>query len=90
MIHRARQPREIAPASDPDRANWPTLTATVVITVLFGVFGVIPAYMHTEAVRKSGAATSRYWKAFGLTMVASVVAYILLIVGLFAILAASA
>jgi hypothetical protein len=61
-------------------AGWPSLAATVVVTFLFGVFGIIPALLHTEAVRRLGARTTRYWQAFGITLATSIVAYIVLIV----------
>ena len=81
VVRQVRRSGRDALAAEPHRASWPTLTATIVITALFGVFGVIPAYLHTEAVRNSGAKTSRYWKTFGFTLLATIAAYMLLIVG---------
>jgi hypothetical protein len=85
-----RRSRQSVSTVEPGVASWPPLTATILVTILFGVFGVIPAILHTDSVRKSGAATSRYWKAFGITMLASIVAYVLLVAGLFAIAASAA
>jgi hypothetical protein len=43
---------------------------TVLVTLLFGVFGVIPASIHSSRAARIGAPTGRYWKAFGWTMAA--------------------
>ena len=62
----------------------PSLTATVVVTLFFGVFGLIPASLHTNRMTVSGVYTSRYYKAFGWSLagafVADIVVYVLLFV----------
>ena len=45
----------------------PAITTTVVITVFFGIFGLIPASMHSSHAREFGQATNKYWKAFWIT-----------------------
>ncbi len=45
----------------------PAVTTTVVITILFGFFGLIPASLHTKRAREAGVKTNKYWKAFGWT-----------------------
>ena len=77
----------------PGRTNFdqpqppiPAITTTVVITGLFGLFGLIPATMHTNRARDVGVRTGKYWNAFGWTMGISVGAWI----ALFAVLAAAA
>ena len=68
----------------------PAVTTTVVITILFGVFGAIPASMHTNRALTAGVRTSKYWKAFGITMAASIAAFVLFIVILVAAASSSA
>ena len=38
-------------------AIWPTL----LITFFFGIFGIIPAVMHTTRAREAGRPTKNYW-----------------------------
>jgi hypothetical protein len=64
--------------------GMPNIAATVVVTLLFGLFGMIPATVHTAAARQRGDAHPPYWRAFGLTFVGSIVAYTILIVSLVA------
>lgn len=45
----------------------PAITATVLITLFFGFFGLIPTTIHTNRARDAGQQTNKYWKAFGLT-----------------------
>jgi disulfide bond formation protein DsbB len=58
----------------------PGLLATIAVTLFFGVFGAIVAYLHTAKAAGLGDRTNRYWKAFGWTMAASVVAWVLVVV----------
>lgn len=58
------------PASRVDPA-LPSVALTVVITFLFGLFGLIPASVHASRAKAAGESGSRYWKAFWLTMLAS-------------------
>lgn len=46
----------------------PSLAPTVVVTALFGLFGVIPASVHAARARSIGWPGGRYWKAFGITL----------------------
>jgi hypothetical protein len=63
-------PVDVAPGSP---AEWPSLATTVIVTFLFGFVGAVPAALHTEAVRRLGTSTPRYWQAFGFTMVVTVI-----------------
>jgi hypothetical protein len=58
----------------------PTVWPTVVVTFLFGIFGLIPASMHTSRAREAGRPTNTYWVAFGWTMVATILLWILFVV----------
>jgi hypothetical protein len=62
----------------------PGLAATIVVTLLTGVFGVIPASLHASRARLLGHAPGRYWKAFGITFGAVFTGQVLLVGGLFA------
>jgi hypothetical protein len=59
-------------------ALLPTITSTVLITVFFGLFGLIPAVTNTNRARALGVQTSKYWKAFGITIAAWVLLFVLL------------
>lgn len=41
----------------------PSIALTLVITLLFGVFGLIPAAIHAGRARSVGAPTGKYWAA---------------------------
>jgi len=45
----------------------PAITTTVLITAFFGLFGLIPASLHTSRARDAGQPTNKYWQAFGWT-----------------------
>jgi hypothetical protein len=66
--------------------NLPSRALTIVITALFGVFGVIPAAVHAGQANQMGQSGARYWKAFGWTffisMTASILATVLLYGGM--------
>jgi hypothetical protein len=62
----------------------PSRTTTVVITVLFGLFGLIPSYVHGKRAERLGGSAGRYWTAFGVSFAASVLVYLGLIFALFA------
>ena len=47
----------------------PGVGTTVLVTLFLGLFGLIPATIHTNRAASMGAPTTRYWKAFGWTMV---------------------
>ena len=42
----------------------PSIAATVWITLLFGLFGLIPATMHSSRAAALGQPTGKYWAAF--------------------------
>jgi hypothetical protein len=67
-----------APGGPQALGGPPALTLTVVITLLFGVFGLIPAALHANAAQRMGYPGGRYWKAFGWCFAASVVISIIL------------
>jgi len=58
--------------------NPPGVAIVVAITVLFGIFGIIPAAMRSDRARREGYSTGRYWTAFAVTLV--------IMIGLYAIL----
>jgi hypothetical protein len=60
----------------------PSVALTVVITFLFGFFGLIPAAVHANRAKAAGESGGRYWKAFWLTMLANVVIAIGVIIAL--------
>lgn len=64
----------------------PNVTATILITFFFGLFGLIPAIRGARRARAAGYPENRYWIAFGATMAGSLVAYVLVVVALFAAL----
>ncbi len=69
-----------APLLSPGAARapiLPSLALTIVITALFGVFGVIPAAVHAGQANAVGQSGARYWKAFGWTFAISVTASVL-------------
>ena len=42
-------------------AVLPTIWPTLLITFFFGIFGIIPATMHTSRAREVGRPTNNYW-----------------------------
>jgi hypothetical protein len=55
-----------------NRPLLPSLALTIVITALFGLFGLIPAAVHSGQANQMGQSGTRYWKAFGWTFFASI------------------
>src|SRR5688572_13273127 len=53
----------------------PSRALTVVITALFGPFGMIPAQVHGQQAEAVGVRSGRYWKAFGVTLGVAVAAH---------------
>ena len=47
----------------------PTIALTLVITLLFGIFGAIPAAIHSNRARQMRAPTRKYWLAFWIPIV---------------------
>lgn len=58
----------------------PSLTPTILVTVLLGIWGVIPAAIAASQAKRSGHATRRYWDAFVVTLVLESIALIVVIV----------
>lgn len=73
-----------APAGQLPGLGW-----TIGITFFFGLFGLIPASMHSSRARQMGGDGGRYWKAFWLTMLVSFVLWIIVMIALFALFAAA-
>lgn len=63
----------------PDEAALPSRTPTVLITLFFGLFGIIPAAVATAQARAEGVQTGRYWAAFAWTLVLSFVLWLVLV-----------
>ena len=61
-------------ADQPSNPLVPTVTATLVITLFFGVFGAIPASIHADRARRQGASTAKYWQCFAAVMVINLLA----------------
>lgn len=65
---------QVAPVALPDTSDSafgpriPGVGITVLVTLFLGLFGLIPATIHTNRAASMGAPTTRYWKAFGWTM----------------------
>jgi cyclophilin family peptidyl-prolyl cis-trans isomerase len=72
-----QQPGQPPPAfgAGPSYEPLPGLAPTIVITVLFGLFGLIPAAIAAGKARRAGVSENRYWIAFGASMAGSVVLY---------------
>jgi hypothetical protein len=60
--------------------DLPSRVPTVVVTLLFGLFGFIPAVIATNRARAEGVRTGRYWAAFWWTVLVSFLAWVLLVV----------
>lgn len=79
-----------APAGPPPPYGLPTppeppgLAVTVIITLLAGVFGVIPASLHAARAQQMGYPGGRYWKAFGITLGALLAGQVLVVAAMVA------
>lgn len=78
------------PALGAPGAQLPSRVPTVLVTLFFGLFGLIPAAIATSDARAAGIATGRYWAAFWLTLLASLLAWLLFVALLFSAVAHSA
>lgn len=67
----------------------PSLAATILVTVFFGLFGLIPAAIHSQRANQLGQDGSRYWKAFGITLGIEVAVTVLFYVMIFVVAAVS-
>lgn len=72
-----------------DETLLPSAAPTVVITLFFGLFGLIPAAVATSHARAAGVSTNRYWAAFGWTLLMSFIAWVVLVVLVFGVVAGS-
>jgi hypothetical protein len=61
------------PATMPYR---PSVVPTVLVSFFFGLFGLIPAIIHSRMAAERGYSTARYWAAFAVAMAASVIFWI--------------
>jgi hypothetical protein len=50
-------------------ATRPSVWPVVVLTILFGVFGLIPAYLRASNARRLGIPERPYWQAWAITFV---------------------
>ena len=55
----------------------PTVWPTILVTFFLGLFGLIPAIMHTNRAKQAGRPTSNYWVAFGCTTAANVLLWVI-------------
>ncbi len=72
-----------APGYGAPGAQLPSRVPTVLVTLFFGLFGLIPAVIATNEARAAGSPTGRYWAAFWLTLLVSLLAWLLLVAPLF-------
>lgn len=68
----------------------PSLAATILVTLFFGLFGLIPAAIHSQRATQMGQDGGRYWKAFGITFGIEIAVTVLFYVMIFALAAFSA
>lgn len=65
----------------------PSLAATILVTIFFGLFGLIPAAIHSQRATQLGRDGSRYWKAFGITFGIEIAITVLFYILIFALAA---
>jgi hypothetical protein len=61
------------------RELLPSIVGTLLTTVFFGVFGLIPATLNSGRARRLGVRTARYWVTFGLVFVVQCVLFLWLV-----------
>ncbi len=71
------------------RGPLPSVWTTVLVTFFFGIFGLIPASIHTSRARDAGRPTNTYWAAFGWTLAAGILLWVLVWVLLVVVIATS-
>ena len=77
--------REVPPTGSVGaRSPLPPATPTVVITLLAGPFGTVPAAVQTLQASRRGVDTNQYWTAFGIAFVLVLGAYAVLLTSLLA------
>lgn len=62
----------------------PGLAATVIVTLLTGLFGLVPASLHASRAQQMGYPGGRYWKAFAITFGALLAGQVLVVAGMVA------
>ena len=66
-------------ADSSDNPLVPTIATTLMISLFFGVFGVIPASIHADRARRQGAPTAKYWQTFLTVMALDLLLMVLVI-----------
>jgi hypothetical protein len=56
-------------ADEPGNPLVPTIATTLIVTLLFGVLGAVPAAIHADRARRQGASSGKYWAVFAAVMV---------------------
>ena len=56
-------------------AQLPSRAATIVVTLLLGPVGLIPAFVHGSRAERLGASSRRYWVAFAVSLAIAAVVY---------------
>jgi len=56
---------------------------TLVISLLFGIFGLIPAVIHSDCAKAIGAPTGKYWAAFLIPMACATFFWVVVVVASF-------
>jgi len=57
----------------------PSIALTLIVSALFGIFGIIPAIIHSNAASRLGMPTGKYWGTFAICMLISLGLYASLI-----------
>ncbi|EPH05576.1 hypothetical protein HMPREF1531_01005 [Propionibacterium sp. oral taxon 192 str. F0372] len=60
--------------------SLPSPVITGIVTFLFGIFGVIPAFISHDRAQQAGASSKRYWFTFGIFFVVNTLVAALLVV----------
>ncbi|WP_250006630.1 hypothetical protein [Actinoplanes sp. M2I2] len=66
----AQRPRPTTPTRNlpPSAQRPPGVGAIIVVTLVFGLIGLIPTMLRAGKAARMGATTTRYWVAFSVTM----------------------
>ncbi|MEU8664109.1 hypothetical protein [Actinoplanes philippinensis] len=62
-------------------AKVPGIALTIIITAIFGIFGLIPASRSARKAKMLGLSGAKYWQAFGFTLAVTWVMYMVLVKG---------
>jgi hypothetical protein len=66
-------------SSDLLNKTFPSRWTIVIVTLLFGFFGIIPTIIYSNQARREGFSAERYWRAFWYSMVASILIWIAIV-----------